>query len=367
MKNCDVHNVLQFSLKLIPDVQDKLSPAEWLELFDFAVKQSMLGIFYSGVERLPADLRPPMELVFRWSFETERIRGLGKKMSEISSELTRLFAEQGRRSVILKGCANGVLYPDPELRQSSDVDIWIDGSREETLELIKKLGLQDGMTVGEHDAQLAPKHFLVPVEIHFKACSGNRNPFSNRRLQKFLEGELVHVPSCETTLKEGRFNVPSKKFAMAMQLSHIQRHFLTLGIGLRQLVDYFFLLKSSTKVERSEFGNHLADLGLKHTAGALMWALHEMLGLEPEYFVCPPDERRGRALLDEAFASGDFERHFDRRGRSVFVWWLRNKVRLLKMLSFDFVEVAWQLFFMVVGFVFYIPKRLKMADDMEKM
>ena len=95
-------------------------------------------------------------------------------------------------------------------------------------------------------------HFRLPepvggveVEVHFRPSSGNQNPFSNARLQKFLESELENLVQTDAG-----FWSPSVRFALVMQLAHIQRHFLTSGIGLRQLLDYLVLLKHRLEQDR---------------------------------------------------------------------------------------------------------------------
>ena len=96
------------------------------------------------------------------------------------------------------------------------------------------------------------------MEVHFRLSSGNRCPWTNRRLQEWLEEEIRTVIRVE----EG-FNVPSTRFALVMQLSHIQWHFLYSGIGMRQICDYYWLLRNSTEEERKEVSGKQGRFGLK--------------------------------------------------------------------------------------------------------
>lgn len=50
----------------------------------------------------------------------------------------------------------------------------------------------------------------------------------------------------------------------------------------------------------------LEHLGLAKIAGAVMWVLKEVLGLEEKYLIAPVDERRGRFLLSEIMRGGNF-------------------------------------------------------------
>ena len=54
----------------------------------------------------------------------------------------------------------------------------------------------------------------------------------------------------------------------------------------------------------------LKYLGLWKFAGAVMFVLHEVLGLSEEKMIAPMDEKRGKLLLAEILDGGNFGRHF---------------------------------------------------------
>ena len=54
----------------------------------------------------------------------------------------------------------------------------------------------------------------------------------------------------------------------------------------------------------------LKYLGLWKFAGAVMYVLHEVLGLSEDKMIVPVDEKRGRLLLAEILDGGNFGRHF---------------------------------------------------------
>ena len=58
----------------------------------------------------------------------------------------------------------------------------------------------------------------------------------------------------------------------------------------------------------------LKYLGLWKFAGAVMYVLHETLGLPEEKMIVPVDEKRGRLLLAEILDGGNFGRHFSKYG-----------------------------------------------------
>ena len=58
----------------------------------------------------------------------------------------------------------------------------------------------------------------------------------------------------------------------------------------------------------------LKYLGLWKFAGAVMYVLHEALGLSEEKMIAPMDEKRGKLLLAEILNGGNFGRHFTKYG-----------------------------------------------------
>mgnify|MGYP005869703821 FL=1 len=58
----------------------------------------------------------------------------------------------------------------------------------------------------------------------------------------------------------------------------------------------------------------LKYLGLWKFAGAVMYVLHEALGLSDEKMIAPMDEKRGKLLLAEILNGGNFGKHFTKYG-----------------------------------------------------
>jgi len=319
---------------------------EWSEFYQMAGIQSVTGVCFTAFPRLPKAQQPPVELMVRWMGEAEDIRRMNELQNQEAARLTRLFTEAGRRSAILKGQANARLYPDRLSRQVGDIDIWVEGGKKGVVALLMELGLVtelgstsvDGKpTASYHHVHLPPTKDHIIVEVHFRPSSGNFNPFTNRRLQRWLEQEIGS--SCQP-VDEG-FNVPSVRFALMMQLSHVQRHFLVVGIGMRHVCDYYWLLKNSTEEDRREVASHLSSFGLRYTASALMWVLHEVLHLDEDLMLCPPDSYRGEWMLREIMAGGNFGHHAGREKHGTLRRVMEGRLRHLKLMRFDFWEEFW--------------------------
>ncbi len=295
----------------------------------------------------------PRQLYLKWYYQAEGVRSLNERHYACSRELTQKLVAEGCQSFILKGQANSLLYPDKFIRQTGDIDIWVSGGRERVLELLRKMDLLEDTKISSHDVLLPKKVFGEEVEVHFGFGVDRCSLFANKRMLAFLDVESHNL----TPVPEG-FYVPFKKFALVMQLSHIYKHMLGLGVGMRQLVDYFMLLRASSSEERAEIASLLGSMNLRRFAGALMWVLSECLGLESEFLLCAPDARRGRILLREIMRDGNFGKFADRRRGSVWRWWLKNRLRLVTFLPFDFSEVLWFLLRYWTSFVFLTPQRI---------
>ncbi len=334
-----------------------LTNLDWNHIYADAQKQSLLGVLWPAIERLPHDMQPPLEVMLPWAGDAEMIRGLNRLLNQEAARLTKVFCEKGRRTVILKGQANAKLYPDKLLRQPGDIDIWVEGGKESVVKLISEMGMKPENEMAEHSyhhVHLTPTKEGVQVEIHFRPSSGNFNPLTNRRLQHWLEQEVKDV-----TLVEEGFHVPSVKFALVMQLSHIQHHFFSEGVGLRQLCDYFLLLREASEQNRNEVRSLLKKFGLKRTAGALMWVLQEVFHLEGRLMLCKPDADRGQWLLLEILEGGNFGYSSATFRQPLMKRFALTRSRKIRLMRFDFQEALWAELTYWKNIFVRIPLRIK--------
>lgn len=334
-----------------------LTAEEWRWLHEQAKRQCLLGVLYKGIEKLPADHRPPRDLLLRWSLEANQIAAMNTRMNETAARVTKLFDEKGVRSVILKGQANALLYPDPGSRQAGDIDILVQGGRKQVIALLKEMDLAEGLEntdFSDIHAHLKPELFGgITVEVHY-APTYNNSPFSTRRMLKYLDGELVKA----NPVAEG-FNVPPATFALVMQLSHLMRHFYSEGVGLRQLVDYYLLLKNSTQADRVQVSAQLENCGLRQMAGAVMWTMQRVFRTPREQMICPPDPWRGNQLFGNVVSGGNFGKYSREHNLPTFLRWLADRMRPLKRFRFCAGESLWHEARYIRTFVQYIPKRIK--------
>ena len=75
-----------------------------------------------------------------------------------------------------------------------------------------------------------------------------------------------------------------------------------------------FTTDSSASTALVVVQRELKYLGLGKFAGAVMYVLHEVLGLSEEKMIAPMDEKRGKLLLAEILNGGNFGQHFTKYG-----------------------------------------------------
>jgi hypothetical protein len=131
------------------------------------------------------------------------------------------------------------------------------------------------------------------------------------------------------------FRVPSLRFALVMQLAHIRHHLRHEGVGLRQLNDYWMLLRKSSTEDRQFVASQLKAFGLTSMARALMWVIGELFLEHDNLLPIKPSTRKGRWLLKKVLRTGNFGQH-DRKKQDV-LWRevLRQKIELLPLVWFE--------------------------------
>ena len=316
----ELFDFLKYCLGAKSDVNKVIAGIDWQMLYSFAFKQALLGLCFDGIERLgkeyPEELKlNPIgrELLMTWMGKVQQIRRQNVKVNGVAAKLYSKFREDGLRCCILKGQGNALMYPNPYSRTPGDIDVWVNASREEITEYAKRhLNLEDDIRFHHLETTMDG----VPVELHFFPCSMN-NPIYHARLQKWFRRNADLQCSHIVGLPDGAGDIaiPTTAFNVVYQLTHLYHHFFDEGIGMRQIIDYYYVVNNDELlVIKDALQKELKHLGLWKFAGAVMYVLHEALGLPEEKMIAPMDEKRGKLLLAEILNGGNFGRHFTKYG-----------------------------------------------------
>ena len=305
---------LRFCIGSAKEIPDSLKETDWKELYRIDQKQALTGVLFHGIKQLPKELAPDAGLLMQWMGMAQKIRQQNIRLFLDSAKVCKKFKEEGFRNCILKGQGNALLYPDPYMRTSGDIDIYLNGGRNRVMQYINKVCPNQVMRYHHVDFPV----MNTAIEVHFTP-SYMFYPVHNRRMQKWFKEVMDLQCSNVVTLPDGygEITMPTTSFNVIYILSHLYRHVFTEGIGLRQLIDYYFVLVKSEErrvKNLTALQHELKYLGLWKFAQAVMYVLHETLRLPEEKMIAPIDVNEGRFLLAEIMQGGNFGQYDTRLG-----------------------------------------------------
>ena len=324
---------------------ENIEKMDWAGLFRFCQEQAIAGVVFEWLKVHGEGLKIPKEVLLQWFALSEQIKQRNMLLNKRCVELTEMLRKDGFQCCILKGQGNALLYNVgckkedggslTLTRTPGDIDVWVmpedmvNGSRF-TVHGYKDAIRERRRVVTEYVRRRFPKTRIryqhidypvftdVDVEVHFIPTAKN-NPIFNQRIQKWAEEERVKVDGewlmAELPDGQGRIPVPTVEFNVIYQMSHLMHHFFDEGIGLRQMVDYYYVLRCIEDPLRLPLykGRNLEEtlkyLGLWKFAGAVMYVMREVFGLEGNYMIAPVDEKRGRTLMNEILKGGNFGKY----------------------------------------------------------
>ena len=219
---------LRFCIGSAKEIPGSLKEADWKELYAIAKKQCLVGVLFDGIKKLPAEhVGMKKELLLQWMAESQMLEKANVRLNDAAIQVSEWFRKKGFRTCILKGQGNALLYPNPYSRTPGDIDIWVDGDDKRVISFVRSISPHEKACY--HNIEF-PSYKGVEAEVHYRPsfllCF-----WHNRKLQKYYE-----------RVKEEQFS-----------------HLMNEGIGLRHLVDYYFVLCDFYKVYQN-FSNPSVSL-----------------------------------------------------------------------------------------------------------
>lgn len=322
-------SLLRYAIGTGSDVPS-LSLADIKKSLAVARKQSLVGIFFSALNKSgvkPTDIDGHEEeyedMVMELMGEKVKTVRLNDKLNKDVIGVTEWLDDNGFETSLLKGQGNALLYPDPSIRTAGDIDLWTRTKEYADIESDIRAVIAFSHKNAKHKGNAIYQHIDgiewngTEVEMHYRP-QFMQNLFYNARLQRFFFdnaneqfAHLVKIGGCDVA-------VPTHEFNIVFQISHIYQHLFKEGIGLRQVLDYFYLLKAYYKSENKkpvDWERTFRHLGLRNIASAISWILIKEFGMSSEWAVVAPDERRGRFVLGEIMTGGNFGKYDERNTR----------------------------------------------------
>ena len=252
---------LRFCIGSAKEIPGSLKEADWKELYAIAKKQCLVGILFDGIKKLPAEhVGMKKELLFQWMAESQMLEKANVRLNDAAIQVSEWFRKKGFRTCILKGQGNALMYPNPYSRTPGDIDIWVEGGDKRVISFVRSISPHEKACY--HHIEF-PSYKGVEVEVHYRPsfllCF-----WHNRKLQKYYERAKEEQFSHRVMLGEqGEIAIPTMEFNLIFQLTHIYAHLMNEGIGLRQLLDYYYVLCDFYKVYQNFSKTHPSSLTLK--------------------------------------------------------------------------------------------------------
>lgn len=326
------------------------SDEEWAELYALANRHGIAGILFTAITSIPKEQMPPADISADWFTLANKMKEDNIRKEKQAIHVTRTFKKYGFRSVILKGLSLSQYFPHPELRHSSDIDVWLEGSKDDIVAYIRSVREPDTILYHHCDFNVMKD---TSIEVHFTP-SFFANPFANRRFQTWvtLQGQRL-FPKCDSI--EDGYNTTDTEFNIPYLLTHLFRHVIDEELELKPVIDYFFVLKSSnlTENEKAEYMRLLDRFGIDGFASGVMYILHDVFGLDEQHLLCKPNKRQGHALLRELFKpiqdkgcltkGKSKENHLKR--------FIKRQANIMRFLPFYPQEILWSPYWMIKIFI----------------
>lgn len=323
-------------------VQNSLSqiPSEkgWSKLYQMSEKQSLVGVCFAGLQRLGADADTGFSIIgmnkmqyLNWMGMAFSIQMRNEEVNRQCAELQTKLQSDELRSCLLKGQGVALAYGEQLscLRQSGDIDVWVDATRE----MVIDYGMQITPNKGFDQKHMHYQCFEdTDVEAHWIPVKRN-NPSWNCKLKKYFDSERERQFS---NIVNG-LCVPTTDFQLAHQLLHVYSHYVYEGVGMRQVMDLYFAQKACV-AGRDKVLKLINDLGLMKFVAATQWVLQNVFMMPSEQFLCEPDAKEGQKLLNEIMIGGNFGQHDKRnhiKNETFLQRFFRRWGRMFRMIRFD--------------------------------
>ena len=300
-----------------------LSGQEWERVYDIACQQTVAGIAFRGLEWLPEGTEPPIGLMAKWMARVDRIERSNEAMNAAVARLYGHFSAHGVEAVLQKGQGIAMMYPEPLLRESGDIDLYFPGHDgvSDPLEGITGTVRErhpDGSWVYRFDGIIIEHHGQL-VDIQRPRC----RKYAERLIEEKGFERLVLGNGTEVV-------VPSPEVNLLLLSSHILKHAMGVGIGLRQICDYAVAMRHyEGRVNEEEMREIWRLTGLEKWQGVLEGFVGRFLDSDGvlarnDKNGAPVDKKKTGVLLDIVLKGGNFGVYSKDRAEASRARWSRK-------------------------------------------
>lgn len=211
-----------------------LTDPQWQTIYHMAVRQTVVGIIWRGLHHLPDPLLPDDAMMIRWVAKVNNIENLNRQMNTKIISLLQLMDCHGLHPVLLKGQGVATMYEQPLMRQCGDIDLYFRSKEEERL--AAELMTQQGCIM-EKRPDGSRCYIWQGIEIeHHSRLFDLYNPWLRGYLSALIRKHGFIGLQLEKDLTD-TVSVPSPLLNLLLLSTHMLKHLMGNGIGLRQFCD----------------------------------------------------------------------------------------------------------------------------------
>lgn len=280
-----------------------LTAEEWAAIYQRAKTQTVEGLLFDALSRLPQEQQPPKELLLKWAVRVDQIERYNKQMNQVIVEQNAVFSAEGVKPILLKGQGVAACYPNPLHRSSGDVDWWFEeDGYDRVLESLRKIQHHVNTSL---NFSLDYKWRGIEIE-HHRHLFDVKNPFKIGYLKKLYRQFRTKQQTLQIIGQPVTLLAPELQI---LQVNvHILKHLIGYGIGLRQLCDSAVLYKAYRDcVDADELKKMYQKVGILKWVHVLHALLVRYLGLPEEYLPFPvPKQMSPDWMMEEIWIAGNF-------------------------------------------------------------
>jgi hypothetical protein len=273
----ELFNAILTKRPLNKKVFEGKTEADWQQCYDMALAQGVLAMTFPAISSLPKEQRPPFELFAKWMTYTQSIAAQSQYKRQVVEKIGQWLSEDGLSTLILKGFSLSVLYPNPNLREFCDIDIFSGSNYDAVNDCFAKHGVKVSSVDGHHAYLIVDG---VSVEHHFA--------FHNTKVKQGYEGpeeelqKLALRDRKPTSVKGICF--PNPLFTAFFVGWHAYEHFLQEKIQLRHVIDWALALRQLANQETELLNEIIRNTGWGCFTDALTAIAIHQLNLPKEWF-----------------------------------------------------------------------------------
>lgn len=259
-----------------------LTQAAWDVQMRLAKNQTVSGLLYNAVSRLPHDLRPPQQMLMKLYSKVVYCENMNKILNERTCEIFKIYKDMGYHPILLKGQGVATLYDHPEQRAFGDIDIFVPDHDERLYNWVQKKS--DGTDYVPGRDHLMAFHWNgALIENHLDLLKFYNKSLA-KRMESIVNSELnADSQAVFVSINNNNLEVLPRTLGLLYQIVHFSKHLIMSGVGLRQLCDITLTMhRFHSEIDTEKLCKWFDMLEMRQMANAVAATAVSYLGLPAE-------------------------------------------------------------------------------------